>query len=59
MQAFEEWKPELVAFKGNEDGAPDSDFERFTSDDCVTVFSDHKNLEYFMTTKQLNRRQAR
>jgi len=23
------------------------------------VFSDHKNLEYFLTTKQLNRRQAR
>jgi hypothetical protein len=25
----------------------------------VQVLSDHKNLEYFMTTKQLNRRQAR
>ncbi len=25
----------------------------------VTVFSDHKNLEYFMTTKKLSRRQAR
>jgi hypothetical protein len=25
----------------------------------VQVFSDHKNLEYFMTTKVLNRRQAR
>ena len=25
----------------------------------IKVLSDHKNLEYFMTTKQLNRRQAR
>lgn len=25
----------------------------------VKVISDHKNLEYFLTTKQLNRRQAR
>jgi hypothetical protein len=25
----------------------------------VQVFTDHKNLEYFMTTKVLNRRQAR
>ena len=25
----------------------------------ITILSDHKNLEYFMTTKQLNRRQAR
>ena len=27
--------------------------------DPIEVFSDHKALEYFMTTKQLNRRQAR
>ena len=26
---------------------------------AITVFCDHKNLEYFMTTKQLTRRQAR
>jgi len=26
---------------------------------AVTVYCDHKNLEYFMTTQQLNRRQAR
>jgi hypothetical protein len=25
----------------------------------IAVISDHKNLEYFMSTKQLNRRQAR
>ena len=25
----------------------------------ITVYSDHKNLEYFTTTKQLNRRQVR
>ena len=25
----------------------------------ITVYSDHKNLQYFMTTKNLNRRQAR
>ena len=25
----------------------------------IKVISDHKNLEYFLTTKQLNRRQAR
>jgi hypothetical protein len=25
----------------------------------ISVISDHKNLEYFMTTKQLNRRQVR
>ena len=25
----------------------------------ITVLTDHKNLEYFMTTKMLNRRQAR
>jgi hypothetical protein len=29
------------------------------SDHPIQVISDHKNLEYFMTTKQLNRRQAR
>lgn len=25
----------------------------------ITIYSDHKNLEYFMTTRDLNRRQAR
>ena len=25
----------------------------------ITIFTDHKNLEYFMSTKTLNRRQAR
>ena len=25
----------------------------------VKVYTDHRNLEYFMTTKQLNRQQAR
>lgn len=28
-------------------------------DDPIKVLSDHKNLEYFMTSKRLNRRQAR
>ena len=27
--------------------------------DQVKVYTNHKNLEYFMTTKQLNQRQAR
>ena len=27
--------------------------------DQVKVYTDHRNLEYFMTTKQLNRQQAR
>ena len=42
VQAFEEWRPELVG-----------------STTPVKVLSDHRTLEYFMTTKELNRRQAR
>ena len=39
-------------------------FEEWTleltgSEDPVTVFTDHQALQYFMTTKVLNRRQAR
>ena len=58
VQAFEEWRPELMAFEGTDE---ETDFERFATDDedFVSVYSDHKNLEYFMSTKQLNRRQAR
>ena len=44
VRAFEEWRPELA-------GTP--------VEDPIKVLIDHKNLEYFMTTKQLNRRQAR
>ena len=44
VRAFEEWHPELA-------GTPIGD--------PVKVLTDHKNLEHFMTTKQLNRRQAR
>ena len=44
VRAFEEWRPELA---GTDPGKP------------VKVLSDHRNLEYFMTTRQLNRRQAR
>ena len=44
IRAFEEWRPELA---GNE------------TDEPTKVFTDHKNLEYFMDTKLLNARQAR
>ena len=44
VRAFEEWRPELA---GNDPKHP------------VNVLSDHRSLEYFMTTKELNRRQAR
>ena len=56
VKAFEEWKPELMA--GDID---EPDFENFTDPSGlpVLVYSDHKNLEYFMSSKQLNRRQAR
>lgn len=44
VRAFEEWHPECA-------GTP--------VEEPIKVLSDHKNLEYFMTTKALNRRQAR
>lgn len=44
IRAFEEWHPELA-------GTP--------IEDPIRIITDHKNLEYFMSTKQLNRRQAR
>ena len=44
VRAFEEWRPELATTN---------------PDEAVQVFSDHRSLEYFMTTKELNRRQAR
>ena len=43
-KSFEVWRPEIAS------AAPDKP---------VKVYTDHKNLEHFMTTKQLNRRQAR
>ena len=44
IRSFETWRPEATSV------APENP---------IKVFTDHKNLEYFMTTKQLNRRQAR
>ena len=44
VRAFEEWHPELA-------GTP--------VEDPIRVISDHKNLQYFMSSKQLNSRQAR
>jgi hypothetical protein len=41
IKAFEEWRPELA---GTDPSNP------------IKVLSDHRSLEYFMTTKQLNRR---
>ena len=35
------------------------DAELEMSQQVVKVLCDHRNLEYFMTTKKLNRRQAR
>ena len=43
VKSFETWRPELA----NVQNGP------------VRVLTDHQNLEHFMTTKQLNRRQAR
>ena len=44
VRAFEEWRPKLS-------GTP--------VENPIAVISDHKNLQYFMTSKQLNARQAR
>ena len=44
VRAFEEWRPEWA-------GTP--------IEDPIKIITDHKNLEYFMSTKQLNRWQAR
>src|SRR4029077_437497 len=44
IQCFKEWRSELTS----------------TPQDLpIQVLSDHRNLEYFMSTKLLNRRQAR
>ena len=43
VKSFEVWRPEVAS------AAPDKP---------IKVYTDHKNLEHFMTTKQLNRRQA-
>lgn len=44
VKSFETWRPEVASVDPNKP---------------VKVYTDHKNLEHFMTTKQLNRRQAR
>ena len=44
VRVFEEWRPELASTNPEE---------------AVQVLSDYRSLEYFMTTKELNRRQAR
>ena len=44
VRAFEEWRPECA-------GTP--------VEDPIKILTDHKNLEHFMSSKQLNRRQAR
>ena len=44
VRAFEEWRPELTTTDPKE---------------VVQVLSDHRSLEYFITTKELNRRQTR
>ena len=41
VRAFEEWRLELATTN---------------PDEAVQVYSDHRSLEYFMTTKELNRR---
>ena len=44
VRSFETWRPELASVSTNQP---------------VKVLTDHQNLEHFMTTKQLNCRQAR
>ena len=44
VKNFETWRPELASVDPNQP---------------VKVLTDHQNLEHFMTTKQLNRRQVR
>lgn len=44
IAALNEWRPELEGLQRN---------------DRFTIFSDHQALQYFMTTKRLNARQAR
>lgn len=44
IRSFETWEPELISNQ---------------ADQPVKVLSDYKNLEYFISTKQLTSRQAR
>ena len=44
IRAFETWRPEVASVDPS---------------NPVKVYTDHRNLEYFMSTKQLTRRQAR
>lgn len=44
IRSFETWEPKLMSTP---------------ADKPVKVLTDHKNLKYFMTTKQLTSRQAR
>ncbi|KAH0608778.1 uncharacterized protein H6S33_001006 [Morchella sextelata] len=53
---YEIYDKELMAIiRSSEEWRPDLKTAAYP----ITVISDHKNLEYFMSTKQLNRRQAR
>lgn len=53
---YEIYDKELLAIiRSFEEWRPDLEGAAFP----IAVISDHKNLEYFMTTKNLNRRQAR
>lgn len=44
IKAFENWRPEAISVEPQ---------------NPIKIYSDHRSLEWFMTTKQLNRRQAR
>ena len=44
VKSFKTWRPKLTSVSEKQP---------------VKVLTDHQNLEHFMTTKQLNRRQAR
>ena len=45
VKSFETWRPELASIS--------------PPNQLVKVLTDHRNLEHFMTTKQLNCRQAK
>jgi hypothetical protein len=53
---YEIYDKELLAIiRAFEEWRPELEGSKYP----ITVITDHRNLEYFMTTKQLNRRQAR
>lgn len=43
IQALEEWRPKLA---------------EISIEDLTNMITDHKNLKYFMSTKDFNKRQA-